>query len=72
MKEVLGGFRLVKVKPQHRNIVRGRAQQRAKAEVKAFQTSVSVAWCLRFGKQHSFWGTTSPKVHYGKNMPRTS
>lgn len=27
MKEVLGGFRPVKAKPQHRNFVKGRAQQ---------------------------------------------
>lgn len=72
MEEVPEGFGLAKVKPLHGNIAKGRAQQQAKAEVKAFQPSVSVAWRLPFGKQHSFLGTTSPKVHCGKNVPRTS
>lgn len=62
----------IKMKPLHRKHVKGKAQQQAKAEVKAFQISVPVARRLQFGKQHSFLGTTSPKVHCGKNVPRTS
>lgn len=72
VEEVPEGFGLAKVKPQHRNIAEGKARQQAKTEVKAFQPSVLVAWRLQFGKQHSFLGTTSPKVHCGKNVPRTS